>query len=89
MFSKYGFFFVIAAFYSKYNRMIDVEGRGLGGKENGYPCFGWNSYPCYIHVVVQQVEFGLQRQDETAGKKKCIQSATSHARRHLTKTVPT
>lgn len=37
------------------------------GKEI-YPCFRWNSNPCYIHVVVQQVEFGLQRQDETVGE---------------------
>ncbi len=33
-----------------------------------YPCFRWNSDPRYIHVIVQQVEFGLQRQDETAGE---------------------
>lgn len=37
---------------------------------NRYPCFRWNSYPRYIHVVVQQVEFGLQRQDEAVGRHK-------------------
>lgn len=71
-----------------------MEGRGLtqpsqpgqarlvfvGEKENGYPCFGWNSYPCYIHVVVQQVEFGLQRQDETAGKKKKMHPVSNKSR---------
>lgn len=45
-----------------------LESRRLRMHEKRYPCFRWNSDPCYIHVVVQQVEFGLQRQDETVEK---------------------
>lgn len=83
MFSKHGFF---SKLHFTASRTEGLTWRGgvspslanhrqarlvfVGEKENSYPCFGWNSYPCYIHVVVQQVEFGLQRQDETAGKKK-------------------
>lgn len=51
---------------SKLTLTIKSE-KSVWGKKS-YPCFRWNSDPCYIHVVVQQVEFGLQRQDETVGE---------------------
>lgn len=30
-----------------------------------YPCLRGNSYPGYIHVAVQKVQFGLQGQNQT------------------------
>ena len=44
------------------------ERGGCRGKR-GYPCFRGNTDPCYIHVVVQQIELGLQGQNETADKR--------------------
>lgn len=41
------------------NKKIKTE------KQKLYPCFRGDTDPCYIHVVVQQVEFRLQRQDQT------------------------